>query len=104
MSYGRPEHTDVVVVAEIQKLFTSELGAIVRDDAVGNPKAVDDVGEKEHSFLRPDASDRTGLNPLGKFVNDNKQVGEAASCPFQGSNKVEPQMANGHVMRMVCRA
>jgi hypothetical protein len=37
---------DVVVVVEIQKLFTSELGAIVRDDAVRNPKAVDDVGKK----------------------------------------------------------
>jgi hypothetical protein len=66
------------------------LGVIVRDDAVGNPKAVNDVGEKEHSLLRPDASDRMGLDPLGKFVNGNKQVGEATSCPFQGSNKVEP--------------
>jgi hypothetical protein len=90
MRYGRPEHTDVVVVAKIQKLFTSELGAIVRDDAVGNPKAVYDVSEKEHSLLRPDAGDRTGLDPFGKFVNGNEQVSEAASCPFQGSDKVEP--------------
>jgi hypothetical protein len=86
MSYGRPEHTDVVVVAEIQKLFTNELGAIVRDDAVGNPKAVDDVGKKEHSLLEPDAGDRMGLDPLGKFVNSDEQVGEAASCSFQGSD------------------
>jgi hypothetical protein len=46
MSYGRPEHTDVMVVAEIQKLFTDELGVVVRDDAVRYPKAMDDVGEK----------------------------------------------------------
>jgi hypothetical protein len=46
MSYGRPEHTDVVVVAKIQKLFTSELGAVFRDNAVRDPKAVDDVGKK----------------------------------------------------------
>jgi hypothetical protein len=46
MSYSRPEHTDVVVVVEIQKLFTSELGAVVRDDAVRNPKAMDDVSKK----------------------------------------------------------
>jgi hypothetical protein len=45
MSYDRPEHTNVVVIAEIQKLFTSELGAIVRDDAVRNPKVVDDVSK-----------------------------------------------------------
>jgi hypothetical protein len=76
----------VVIVAEIQKLFTSELGAIVRDDAVGNSKAVDDVGKKEHSLLRPDAGDRTGLDPLGKFVNDDEQVGESPNCPFQGSD------------------
>jgi hypothetical protein len=35
-----------VVVAEIQKLFTSELGVVVRDDAVRNPKAVDDVSKE----------------------------------------------------------
>jgi hypothetical protein len=46
MSYGQPKHTDVVVVAGIQKLFTSELGVVVRDEAVRNPKAVDDVGKK----------------------------------------------------------
>jgi hypothetical protein len=31
-----------------------------------------------------------GLDPLGKFVNGDEQVGEATSCPFQGSNQVEP--------------
>jgi hypothetical protein len=46
MSYSRPEHTDVMVVIEIQKLFAGELGAIVRDDAVRYPKVLDDVGEK----------------------------------------------------------
>jgi hypothetical protein len=35
-----------MVVIEIQKLFTSELGVVVHDDAVRNPKAVDDVGKK----------------------------------------------------------
>jgi hypothetical protein len=90
MSYSRPEHTDVVVVTEIQKLFTGELGAIVYDDAVGNPKAVDDVSKEEHSLLRLDAGDRTGIDPLGKFVNGNEQMGETTGCPFQGSDKVEP--------------
>jgi hypothetical protein len=46
MSYGRPEHTDVMVVAEMQKLFAGKLGAVVRDDAVRNPKAVDNIGEE----------------------------------------------------------
>jgi hypothetical protein len=47
---------------------------------------VDDVGKKEHSLLSLDAGDRTGLDPLRKFVNGDEQVGEAASCPFQGSD------------------
>jgi hypothetical protein len=81
---------DVVVVTEILKLFTSELGAIGRDDAVRNPKAVDDVSKKEHNLLRPNAGDRTGLDPLRKFVNGDEQVGEAPNCPFQGSDQVEP--------------
>jgi hypothetical protein len=46
MSYGRPEHMDVMVVVEIQKLFAGKLGVVVRDDAVRNPKAMDDVGEE----------------------------------------------------------
>jgi hypothetical protein len=35
-----------MVVIEIQKLFASKLGVVVRDDAVRNSKAVDDVGEE----------------------------------------------------------
>jgi hypothetical protein len=82
MSHGRPEHANVMVVAEIQKLFTSELGAVVRDDAVGDPKAMNNVGEELHSLLGPDAGDRAGLDPLGEFVDSDEQVGEAASCPL----------------------
>jgi hypothetical protein len=80
----------VVVVVEVQKLFTNKLGAIVRDDTVRNPKAVDDVGEKEHSLLGPDAGDGAGLDPLGEFADGNEQVGEAIGCPFQRSDKVKP--------------
>jgi hypothetical protein len=30
------------------------------------------------------------IDPLGKFVNGDEQVGEATSCPLQWSNQVEP--------------
>jgi hypothetical protein len=80
----------VVVVVEIQKLFTSKLDTVVRDDTVGNPKAMDNVGEEEHSLFGPDTGDRAGLDPLGEFVDGNEQVGEAASCPFQRPDKVKP--------------
>jgi hypothetical protein len=41
----------VMVVVEIQELLTSELGAIIRDDAVRNPKGMDDVGEEQRGLL-----------------------------------------------------
>jgi hypothetical protein len=45
----------VVVLAEVQELLPNELGAIVGDDGVRDPKAMDDVGEERHRLLGPDA-------------------------------------------------
>jgi hypothetical protein len=72
VSHDRLEHADVMVIAEFQEPFASELGAIVRDDAVGNPKAMNDVGEKQRGLLRSDVGNGTGLDPLGKLVNGNE--------------------------------
>jgi hypothetical protein len=95
-----------MAVAEIQKLLTSKLGAVVRDDTVGDPKAMDNVGEEEHSLFGPDTGDRAGLDPLGEFIDGNEQVGEAASCSFQGSDKVEPpngkRPCDGNGLQGVC--
>jgi hypothetical protein len=55
VSYGSLVHTDVVVLAEVQELLPSELCAIVGDDGVRDPKAMDDVGEERHRLLGPDA-------------------------------------------------
>jgi hypothetical protein len=55
VSYGGPVHLDVVVLAEVQELLTSELGVVVSDDGVRDPKAMDDVGEERHRLLGPDA-------------------------------------------------
>jgi hypothetical protein len=44
VSYGGPVHPDVVVLAEVQELSVSELGAVVGDDGVRNPEVMDDVG------------------------------------------------------------
>jgi hypothetical protein len=95
-----------MAIAEIQKLFTSKLDVVVRDDTVGDPKAMDNVGEEEHSLFGPDTGDRAGLDPLGEFIDCNEQVGEAASCPFQGSNKVElpndKRPCDGNGLQGVC--
>ena len=55
VSYGGPVHTEVVVLAEVQELFPSELYAIVGDDGVWDPKAMDDICEEHHRLLGPDA-------------------------------------------------
>jgi hypothetical protein len=52
VSYDGPVHTDVVVLAEVQELPASELGAVVGDDGVWDPKAMDDVGEVSHPDFR----------------------------------------------------
>jgi hypothetical protein len=53
VSYGGPVHSDVVVLAEVQELSASELGAVVDDDGVRDPKAMDDVGEERHRLFGP---------------------------------------------------
>jgi hypothetical protein len=44
----------VVILAEVQELSASELGAVVGDDGVRDPKTVDDVGEERHRLFGPD--------------------------------------------------
>jgi hypothetical protein len=41
-------------------------------------------------LLRSDVSNGAGLNPLGKLVNGDEQVGEAPGCSLQGSDQVKP--------------
>jgi hypothetical protein len=55
VGYGGLVHPDVVVLTEVQELPASELGAIIGDDGVRDPKAMDDVGEERHHLFRPDA-------------------------------------------------
>jgi hypothetical protein len=55
VGYGDPVHPDVVVLAEVQELSASELGAIVSDDEDRDHEAMDDVGEERHRLFGPDA-------------------------------------------------
>jgi hypothetical protein len=55
VSHDGPVHLDVVILAEVQELSAGELGAIVGDDGVRDPEAMDDVGEGRHRLFGPDA-------------------------------------------------
>jgi hypothetical protein len=46
-----PVYPDVVVVKEAQELLPGELGAIVGDDRVGDPKAEDDISDKAYQLF-----------------------------------------------------
>jgi hypothetical protein len=54
VSHGSPVHPDMVILAEVQELSAGELGAVIGDDGVQDPKAMDDVGEECHRLFGPD--------------------------------------------------
>jgi hypothetical protein len=64
----------VVVVAEVQELFSGELRAIVGDDGVWDPESMDDVGEERHRLLGSNDGQGSDLDPLGEFVDGDQQV------------------------------
>jgi hypothetical protein len=89
VSYGGPVHPDVVILAEVQELSAGELGAVVGDDGVWDPKAMDDVGEEHHRLFGPDVVQGSDLDPLGEFVDGDQQVRVAPGCLLQGIDEVQ---------------
>jgi hypothetical protein len=63
---------DVVFVAELQEFSADELRAVVGDDGIRNPKAVDDIREEQHHLLGLDFGDGASLDPLGELVHGNE--------------------------------
>jgi hypothetical protein len=59
----------MVIIAESKELFVGELCAVVGDDGVWDPKAMNNISKEEHCLLRFDLRDRLGLNPLSEFVD-----------------------------------
>jgi hypothetical protein len=90
MHDSRPVHADVVVITKFQEFSASKFEAIIGDDGVRHSKPVDDVHEKGHNLFDTEICDRACLNPLGKFIHDNQQVGVATGCLSQGPNDVQP--------------
>ena len=87
--HGGPIDADVVFIVESKELLSSELRAIVHDDGVRDPKAMDDVKEEHHGLLGFDHKDRSSLYTLCKLVYGEKYVRIAPGRPFERSNKIE---------------
>jgi hypothetical protein len=75
----------MVIIEEIEKLFTNESYTIVGNNGVWDPEAMDNICKEEHRLLKLDSCDWPSLDPLQKLVDGDKQVGEALgafwSCP-----------------------
>jgi hypothetical protein len=54
----------LVIITEIEQLFTSELRAVVGDDGVWDLEAMHNVDKEEHRLLRFDSCDWSSLDPL----------------------------------------
>jgi hypothetical protein len=64
-----------MLIAEIQELSAGELGAVVGDDDIGDPKPMDDVGEEKDGLLGADVGDGSSLDPFGELVDGHQQMG-----------------------------
>jgi hypothetical protein len=64
-----------MLIAEIQELSAGELGAVVGDDDIGDPKPMDDVGEEKDGLLGADVGDGSSLDPFGELVDSHQQMG-----------------------------
>jgi hypothetical protein len=53
----------MVIVIEIKELFVGELCAVVSNDGIWDPEAMNNVGKEEHRLLGFDLRDWSGLDP-----------------------------------------
>jgi hypothetical protein len=78
----------MVIIEEVKELFTVELHAIIGDDGIWDPEAMNNIGKEEHHLLRLDSRNWSSFNPLRELVNGDKQVGEAPRRFLEQPNKV----------------
>ena len=86
MCDGGPVDPDVLLIAELNEFFTGDLRAIICDDGVRYPKAMDDVEEEQHGLLGFDHGDRSSFDPFCELVYGDKQVGVASGRLLDMSN------------------
>jgi hypothetical protein len=77
MSDYYPVYPNIFVIVEVQELLPSELGPVVIDDRVGDPKAEDTVLDKAYHLFETDFGQGPSLDPLSELINHDKQVGKS---------------------------
>jgi hypothetical protein len=104
VSYGGLVHADVVVLAEVQELLPSELGAIVGDDGVRTPKRwmmlVKNTTTCSDLML---VRGRTSIH-LENLSMATSRCKKPPGAFCKGPTRSRPHTANGQVMGIICRA
>jgi hypothetical protein len=96
-----PVHTYVIVITEIQELFSGELSLVVSDDGIRNPETENDVLDEGHNLLGTNFSQGLHLNPLSELLDYDEQVGQVHGCLLEGSKKIQAHTVKGKVMVIV---
>jgi hypothetical protein len=100
MSDYYPVYLDVVVIIEVQELL-GELGPVVGDDRVGDPKAEDIVLEKAYHLFGADLGQGPSLDSLSELVDHKNKWVNPSRAFLKGPKRSRPNTAKGHMMGMV---
>jgi hypothetical protein len=65
-------HPDVVVITKIYEPFPSELGVVVSDDGVGDPKAENNILDKSYCLLGANLGEGPCFDALSELVTRDK--------------------------------
>jgi hypothetical protein len=88
--HGSPVDSDVLGIVEVKETLPCELRAVVGDDGVRHPKAVDDVADEGDHLFSCDRGNRLSLDPLGELVHRNEEMREAPGCPLKRADQIQP--------------
>jgi hypothetical protein len=78
-----------------------ELGPIVSDDPVQDPKPADDGLDKLDCGLLIDLDNRGCFRSLGEFVDGDIEIPEPSDGPGKWPRMSSPQTANAHEGRII---
>ena len=89
MGNGDIFNEDAMVFAEVPEVMASECSFEIGDDAVWEPKSMDDIFEELDCFLCSSLDERFIFNPLGELVNGDIHVLETTWCWLERPNHVQ---------------
>jgi hypothetical protein len=102
MSNGHIADMDAKILTVSLECATAELGLVVIDDPVWDPKPADDGLDKLDYGLLVDLDHRGCFRQLGEHVNGDIQISESSDSPGNGPSISSPHTANDHEGGIIC--